>query len=54
VQALLSRFGRVERVAEVRLASLPAAGAHVVFATAKVRAPRLRARGCAAAAAGGS
>ena len=38
VEALMSRFGGVERVAEVRLASLPAPGAHVVFANAKVRA----------------
>jgi hypothetical protein len=41
----MSAFGAVERVSEVRLASLPAAGAHVVFATAKAR----RRRGGAAA-----
>lgn len=36
----MSTFGEVERVSEVRLASLPAPGAHVVFASAKVRARR--------------
>jgi len=48
VEALMSRFGAVERVAEVRLASLPAAGAHVVFATAKVRSPHALPRACVA------
>jgi hypothetical protein len=37
VRALMSAFGAVERVSEVRLASLPAPGAHVVFANAKAR-----------------